>query len=81
MERERRNTEVNWSEAEAPLDPPAASWTLMVRNFGWLTLGEAIARLLSFLAIILMTRRLSLGDFGIVALGGNLVVWFSLIVN
>lgn len=53
----------------------------MIRSFGVLAVGEGIARLLSFLAIIWMTRRLSLDGFGLVALGGNLVVWFAIIVN
>lgn len=53
----------------------------MLGNFGILTVGEAVARLLSFVALIWLTRQLSLGDFGLVALGGNLVVFFSMIVT
>ena len=60
---------------------PAAGWRAMVRSFGVLAAGEGVARVLSFVAIVWMTRQLSLDEFGLVALGGNLVLWFAVTVN
>src|SRR6266487_5585593 len=62
-------------------DERLASFRGMIQSFGVLTLGETGARLLSFVAIIWMTRRLGVDRFGLVALGSNLVLWFGLIVN
>jgi O-antigen/teichoic acid export membrane protein len=64
-----------------PLESPLASWRTVLRSFGLLAASETIARLVSFAAILWMTRKLSLDGFGLVALGGNLVVWFAVIVN
>jgi O-antigen/teichoic acid export membrane protein len=64
-----------------PIESPLASWRTMIRNFGLLAISEGIARLLSFVAIIWMTRKLSVDGFGVVSLGMNLAIWFGMIAN
>ena len=63
------------------VESPLASWRTMIGNFGVLAVSEAIARLMSFAAVIWMTHRLSLGGFGVVSLGTNLMLWFGMIAN
>lgn len=53
----------------------------MVRNFGTLAVGEAVARLLALVALIVLARRLEPGGFGLITLGTTLVVWFGLLVD
>jgi O-antigen/teichoic acid export membrane protein len=72
---------VSEAEAQAPALEPSGSWAGLIRNFGALAVGEGLARLLSFVALIVLARRLGPSGFGLVTLGATLVVWFSLVVD
>jgi O-antigen/teichoic acid export membrane protein len=72
---------VSEAEAQAPALEPSGSWPGLVRSFGALAIGEGIARVLSFVALIVLARRLGPNGFGLVTLGTTLVVWFSLVVD
>lgn len=65
----------------APLEPleTVGSWRALVRSFGALAAGEGAARLLSFVALIFLARRLGPDGFGLVTLGTTLVAWFALV--
>src|SRR5207244_10107995 len=64
-----------------PVESPLATWRTMIGNFGLLAVSEALARVMSFAAVIWMTHRLSLSGFGVVSLGTNLMLWFGMIAN
>ena len=68
-----------------PLIPPPveplASWRNLVRGFGVLVIGEGVARMCGFVAILLMARRLDPDGFGLVTLGATLVLWFGIVVD
>lgn len=53
----------------------------VLRNFGTLALGEGAARLLGFVAVALLARRLGPGGFGLITLGISLVGWYALVVD
>jgi polysaccharide transporter, PST family len=53
----------------------------MVANFLTLGLGEGGARLLGFVATVILARRLGPAGFGLVTVGLTLVAWFSIVVN
>jgi O-antigen/teichoic acid export membrane protein len=53
-----------------------SAWRALMRRFIALAGGESGARLLGFVAVILMARRLSPLGFGLVVLGTTLVTWF-----
>lgn len=58
-----------------------ASWRTLVGSFAQLSVGEIVARLVGFVALIVMTRRLGPVSFGVVALGITIVLWLKLIVD
>ena len=58
-----------------------SSWRTLVRSFAELSMGEIIARLMGFVALVTMTRRLGPVSFGVVTLGVTLVLWFKIIVD
>ena len=58
-----------------------SSWSTVIRSFGQLSAAEIAARLLGFVALIVLTRRLGPGPFGIVALGLALVLWLKQVVD
>lgn len=64
-----------------PLVEHLSSWRALVRRFGALAVGEVLAQLCGFVAIIVMARRLDPHGFGLVTLGTTLVVWFGLIAD
>src|SRR5215210_6420896 len=64
-----------------PLVEHLSSWRALVRCFGALAIGEVLAQLCGFVAIIVMARRLDPHGFGLVTLGTTLVVWFGLIAD
>ena len=69
-------------EASAPVDRQhLSSWRTLLRSFTELSLGETLARLLGFVALVLMTRRLGPAAFGVVTLGVTLMLWFKIIVD
>lgn len=57
------------------------TWSALLRMFGMLATGEAIARLFSFVAVVALARRLGPEGFGLVTLGATLVIWFALVVD
>jgi O-antigen/teichoic acid export membrane protein len=54
-------------------------WRMLLRRSAALIVGEGAARMLGFVAFLLLARRLGPGGFGIVTLGVTLVGWFSYI--
>jgi O-antigen/teichoic acid export membrane protein len=58
-----------------------SSWRILLRSFAQLSIGEIIARLIGFAALVAMTRRLGPVSFGLVTLGITLVLWLKLIVD
>lgn len=58
-----------------------ASWRTLVRSFAELSIGEAIARVMGFVALVALTRRLGPASFGVVTLGVTLVLWIKVIVD
>jgi polysaccharide transporter, PST family len=54
-------------------------WRMILRRSAALLVGEGAARMLGFVAFLLLARRLGPGGFGIVTLGVTLVGWFSYI--
>lgn len=58
-----------------------SSWRTLVRSFAELSVGEFVARLLGFAALVAMTRRLGPVSFGVVTLGVTLVLWIKIIVD
>ncbi len=64
-----------------PLVEHLSSWRALVHRFGALAIGEVLAQLCGFVAIIVMARRLDPHGFGLVTLGTTLVVWFGLIAD
>ena len=58
-----------------------SSWSTVLRSFGQLSAAEIAARLLGFVALVVLTRRLGPGPFGIVALGVALVLWLKQVVD
>lgn len=70
------------ADAAQPVDRHhLSSWRTLVRSFAELSLGEIVARLLGFVALIVMTRRLGPVAFGVVTLGVTLMLWFKIIVD
>lgn len=66
-------------DLNVPNTQPA--WRALVRRFAALASGESAARLIGFVAVILMARRLSPTGFGLVVLGTTLVNWFRIVVD
>lgn len=58
-----------------------SSWRTLVRSFAELSVGEAIARIMGFAALVAMTRRLGPVSFGMVTLGVTLVLWVKIVVD
>ena len=56
-------------------------WRELVRSFVTLAAGESTARLIGFVAVVLMARRLGPGGFGVAVLGMTLVHTFRSIVD
>lgn len=53
----------------------------LLRSFGALSVGEAMARVISLVAVVVAARVLDPGGFGVVILGVTLVNWFRLVVD
>jgi O-antigen/teichoic acid export membrane protein len=66
-------------ESELPKTEPA--WRGLLRRFTALVAGESVARLLGFVAVILIARRLTPQGFGVVVFGTTLVHWFRIVVD
>lgn len=67
-----------------PLEPllePLHGWRGLVRRFGVLAVGEGVAQLCGFVAVIIMARKLDPHGFGLVTLGTTLVMWFALFAD
>src|SRR4051794_12915519 len=60
---------------------PAGSWRVFTRSFATLAAGEAVARVLGTVAVVLRARRLEPAGFGLVTLGTTLVLWFGMLVD
>ncbi len=56
-------------------------WRLVVRRFGALFVGEGAARLVGFVVVLVLARRLGPDGFGVVTLGLTLVAWFAYVVD
>jgi O-antigen/teichoic acid export membrane protein len=57
------------------------AWRALLRRFATLAAGEGATRLVGFVAVVVMARRLSPGAFGLVVLGTTLVNWFRIVVD
>ena len=68
---------------DAPPPPPdsQAVWRTMVKSFVALGLGEGGARLLGFIATVMLARRLGPAGYGLITIGLTLVAWFAIVVN
>lgn len=67
--------------ASHPERPSSGAWQTVIRSFGVLLGGEAVARAMGLIAIVALARRLEPEGFGLVTLGSTLAVWFSLVVD
>lgn len=56
-------------------------WRELLGSFATLAAGESAARLIGFVAVVLMARRLGPGGFGVAVLGMTLVNAFRIIVD
>jgi O-antigen/teichoic acid export membrane protein len=54
-------------------------WRMLLRRSAALIVGEGMARVIGFVAFLLLARRLGPGGFGIITLGLTLVGWFAYI--
>jgi O-antigen/teichoic acid export membrane protein len=68
-------------EPVEPLLEPLHGWRGLVRRFGVLAVGEGVAQLCGFVAVIIMARKLDPHGFGLVTLGTTLVMWFALFAD
>lgn len=59
----------------------AQGWRMILRRSAALLAGEASARFVGFLVVLLLARRLEPSAFGVVTLGLALVGWFSFVVD
>jgi len=57
------------------------SWRLIVRRSAALLAGEGVARIVGFLVVLLLARRLGPDGFGVLVLGLTLVAWFTFVVD
>ena len=57
------------------------SWRLIVRRSAALLAGEGVARIIGFLVVLLLARRLGPDGFGVLVLGLTLVAWFTFVVD
>jgi O-antigen/teichoic acid export membrane protein len=67
------------AESDHPKTEPA--WRALLRRFTALVAGESVARLLGFVAVILIARRLNPAGFGVGVFGTTLVHWFRIVVD
>lgn len=56
-------------------------WRMVVRRFSALFVGEGFTRLVGFVIVLLLARRLGPFGFGVITLGLTLVGWFSVVVD
>ncbi len=56
-------------------------WRVLVRSFLTLLLGEGAARMFSFVAMVVLARRLGPGGFGTISFAIAVVAWFGLVVD
>jgi len=59
----------------------ARGWRMVLRRFSALLAGEMGARVLGFVIVLLLAKRLGPTAFGIVTVGLTLVAWFSYVVD
>ena len=59
----------------------ARGWRMVMRRFSALLAGEAGARVLGFVIVLVLATRLGPTGFGIVTFGITLVAWFSYVVD
>jgi O-antigen/teichoic acid export membrane protein len=59
----------------------ARGWRMVLRRFSALLAGEAGARILGFVIVLILATRLGPAGFGIVTFGLTLVAWFSYVVD
>jgi O-antigen/teichoic acid export membrane protein len=59
----------------------ARGWRMVLRRFSALLAGEAGARILGFVVVLVLATRLGPAGFGIVTFGLTLVAWFSYVVD
>ena len=59
----------------------AQGWRMVVRRFSALFVGEGFTRLIGFVIVLLLARRLGPFGFGVITLGLTLVGWVSLVVD
>lgn len=56
-------------------------WRMIVRRFAALLAGETTARVIGFVIVLLLARRLGPTGFGVVTFGLTLVTWFSYVTD
>ena len=59
----------------------ARGWRMVLRRFSALLAGEAGARILGFVIVLILATRLGPAGFGIVTFGLTLVAWCSYVVD
>jgi O-antigen/teichoic acid export membrane protein len=59
----------------------ARGWRMVLRRFSALLAGEAGARILGFVVVLILATRLGPAGFGIVTFGLTLVAWCSYVVD
>ncbi len=59
----------------------ARGWRMILRRFAALSAGEGATRVVGFVVVLLLARRLGPGGFGLVTLGLTLVAWFMYVVD
>ncbi|HEU0304019.1 MAG TPA: oligosaccharide flippase family protein [Gaiellaceae bacterium] len=59
----------------------ARGWRTILRRFAALFAGEGAARVIGFVIVLLLARRLGPTGFGIVTFGFTLVAWFSFVAD
>jgi O-antigen/teichoic acid export membrane protein len=55
------------------------AWRVLLGNFATLATGEAAARLISLVAILIMARRVGPDGFGVITFGLTVIGWFALV--
>src|SRR5262245_59948732 len=55
------------------------AWRVLLGNFATLATGEAAARLISLVAILIMARRVGPDGFGTITFGLTVIGWFALV--
>jgi O-antigen/teichoic acid export membrane protein len=67
--------------SEAATVDAQRGWKMIARRFAALFAGEGVARVVGFVLVLVLARRLEPDGFGVVTLGLTLVAWFTFVVD